>query len=224
MKRKMNWCVCMLLTFFVGQAFAQTEEEKYIQVITERSDKIVATLGIMDSIRYYQVRDVIVGQYSALNSHHEQREADIKKLKEAFAGQEEVLDDKRTQYEAEKDKELRVIHRVFIDKLAGLLDDSQIEGVKNGMTYGVLPLTYGAFQDMIPSLTNEQKAKILNLLIEARELAMDEPGSREKHGVFGKYKGRINNYLSAEGYDLQKEGDQWKERRAKEKENKNARD
>lgn len=215
MKRKMNWCVCMLLTFFVGQAFAQTEEEKYLQVITERSDKIVVTLGIMDSVKYYQVRDILVGQYSALNSHHEQREADIKKLKEAFAGQE--LDDERAQYEAEKDKELRVIHRVFIDKLDELLDVSQIEGVKNGMTYGVLPLTYGAFQDMIPSLTNEQKAKILNLLMEARELAMDEPGSREKHGVFGKFKGRINNYLSAQGYDLQQEGDKWKERRAKDK-------
>lgn len=215
MKRKMNWCVCMLLTFFVGQVFAQTEEEKYLQVITERSDKIVVTLGIMDSVKYYQVRDILVGQYSALNSHHEQREADIKKLKEAFTGQE--LDDERAQYEAEKDKELRVIHRVFIDKLDELLDVSQIEGVKNGMTYGVLPLTYGAFQDMIPSLTNEQKAKILNLLMEARELAMDEPGSREKHGVFGKFKGRINNYLSAQGYDLQQEGDKWKERRAKDK-------
>lgn len=217
MKRKNNWYVCFLLTFFVSQASAQTEEEKYIQVITERSDKIVATLGVMDSVKYYQVRDIMVGQYSTLNSHHEQREADIKKLKEEFADQEKALDENRTQYETEKNKELRIIHNVFVDKLEKLLDASQIEGVKNGMTYGVLPLTYGAFQDMIPSLTNEQKAKILNHLIEARDLAMDEPGSREKHGVFGKYKGRINNYLSAEGYDLQKEGEKWKERREQEK-------
>ena len=29
---------------------------------------------------------------------------------------------------------------------------------------------------------------------------------------FGKYKGRINNYLSAQGYDLKKEGIEWQKR------------
>ena len=31
---------------------------------------------------------------------------------------------------------------------------------------------------------------------------MDRASSKEKHAVFGKYKGRINNYLSKQGYDL----------------------
>jgi hypothetical protein len=31
---------------------------------------------------------------------------------------------------------------------------------------------------------------------------MDEGTSDEKHKVFGKYKGRINNYLAAAGYNL----------------------
>jgi hypothetical protein len=49
-------------------------------------------------------------------------------------------------------------------------------------------------------------------LVEARELAMDEGSSEKKHAVFGKYKGRINNYLSAEGYDMKKEGEDWGKR------------
>ena len=219
MRVKVKWFVGILMAIFVSKGFAQTDEEKYLQVITERADKIVATLGIMDSIRYYQVRDVLVEQYSVLNTHHEAREEAIKQLKEEFVGQKEVLENKRTAYEADQDKELRVVHNIFVDKLERLLDASQIEAIKNGMTYGVLPLTYGAFQDMIPSLTNEQKAKILNYLTEARELAMDAPGSREKHAVFGKFKGRINNYLSAQGYDLQKEGDNWKARREQQTKN-----
>ena len=40
------------------------------------------------------------------------------------------------------------------------------------------------------------------MLTEAREHAMDASTSEEKHKWFGKYKGRINNYLSAAGYDL----------------------
>ena len=33
---------------------------------------------------------------------------------------------------------------------------------------------------------------------------MDGSTSDEKHAVFGKYKGRINNYLSKAGYDAKK--------------------
>lgn len=215
MKVKMKGFVGILLLFFVSKGFAQTEQEKYIQVITERSDKIVATLGITDSARYYQVRDVLVTQYATLNAHHEEREEEIKKLKDEFAGKKEVLEEKRAQYEAKEDAALREVHKAFLEALGNLIQPEQIEQIKDGMTYGVLPLTYGAYQDMIPSLTSDQKAKILAYLTEARELAMDEPGSREKHGVFGKYKGRINNYLSAEGYDLKEEGDRWTERQGK---------
>jgi hypothetical protein len=55
---------------------------------------------------------------------------------------------------------------------------------------------------MLPQLTSEQKAKILALLTEAREQAMDAGTAKEKHDCFGKYKGKINNYLSDEGYNM----------------------
>ena len=42
-------------------------------------------------------------------------------------------------------------------------------------------------------------------LVEARELAIDAESSNKKHDTFNKYKGRINNYLSARGYNIQKE-------------------
>jgi hypothetical protein len=65
---------------------------------------------------------------------------------------------------------------------------------------------------MLQNLTPEQKEKMYNWLVEARELAMDEGSSDAKHAVFGKYKGRINNYLSAAGYDMKKEGEDWAKR------------
>jgi hypothetical protein len=45
-------------------------------------------------------------------------------------------------------------------------------------------------------------AQIMTELIAAREIAMDAGTAEEKHQVFGKFKGRINNYLTAQGYDL----------------------
>jgi len=80
------------------------------------------------------------------------------------------------------------------------------------MTYRVMPITYTAYQDMIPALTVEQKEKIYNWLREARELAMDEGSSEDKHKVFGKYKGKINNYLSIQGYDMKVEEKGWQQR------------
>jgi hypothetical protein len=46
---------------------------------------------------------------------------------------------------------------------------------------------------------------------------MDAGSSDEKHSVFGKYKGRINNYLSANGYNLNNERDAWQKRLAAKK-------
>jgi len=70
------------------------------------------------------------------------------------------------------------------------------------MTYGVVPNTYKRYLELLPSLTDEQKRTILANLLEAREYAMDAGSSEEKHALFGKYKGKINNFLSAAGYDL----------------------
>jgi thiol-disulfide isomerase/thioredoxin len=75
--------------------------------------------------------------------------------------------------------------------------------------------------DMLQNLTQQQKDQMYAWLVEARELAMDEGSSDAKHAVFGKYKGRINNYLSAAGYDMKKEGEEWQKRiQAAKKENK----
>jgi hypothetical protein len=65
---------------------------------------------------------------------------------------------------------------------------------------------------MIPALTDVQKKQIMDWLIEARELAMDAESSEKKTAIFGKYKGRIANYLSVQGYDLKKEGEEWNKR------------
>jgi hypothetical protein len=92
------------------------------------------------------------------------------------------------------------------------LSAAQVNAVKDGMTYNVANITYKGYQDMLPSLTDGQKTKIWNWLAEAREIAMDAETSEKKHWWFGKYKGRINNYLSAEGFDMKKESEAWQKR------------
>jgi hypothetical protein len=97
---------------------------------------------------------------------------------------------------------LNDLHRRFVARLSVELTPEQVDKVKDGLTYGVVRITYDRYLDLLPRLNDEQKREILANLIEAREHAMDGGSSEEKHAIFGKYKGRINNYLSAQGFDL----------------------
>jgi Spy/CpxP family protein refolding chaperone len=135
----------------------------------------------------------------------------IKAIKEQYqdkAEREAALAKQNAKVEEQTGK----LHKEYLNKLAKHLTPQQIEGVKDGMTYGVLPLTYKAYQEQILTLTEDQKKQILVWLTEAREKAMDAESSDKKHAMFGKYKGKINNYLSAAGYDLKKEGIEWQKR------------
>src|SRR5262249_29867730 len=80
------------------------------------------------------------------------------------------------------------------------------------MTNNKVQVTYDAYLEIVPNLTEPQKKKILDLLKEAREEAMDAGSADEKSAIFKKYKGRINNYLTAEGHDVKQAYKDWGEK------------
>lgn len=191
------------------QAAAEDKEAAYMKTATERSAKIVATLGIEDTLKRIRVRDIIACRYRDLNAIHGERNSRVKALKEKGG---EGRDAGVKAAEVEADAKLYALHNAYAAKLLSELTPEQADRVKDGMTYGVAPLTYRVQCEMIPALTDGQKRYILEALLEAREYAMDAESSSKKHEWFGKYKGRINNYLSAQGYDLKKERAEWEER------------
>lgn len=187
------------------------EHQEYINVLKGRSDKIVAKLDLDDAAKKEKVRNLIVMQYYNLSKIHDKRDARIAEVKEQEDGKAE--DKKIAKIEKEADRQLDKLHRQYVAALSTELTEQQVAGVKDGMTYGVVPVTYDGYIEMLPDLTPEQKEKIMNFLIEAREHAMDTGSSEKKHWWFGQYKGKINNYLSAEGYDLNQAQKDWKKRR-----------
>lgn len=191
----------IILTFFycVCCCFAATAQEvaldsagrdaKYVQNIIGRSQKIVDGLDIADNAVKANVLNIICNRYFKINDIYDK------------------FTDKN-----ERDAELYKHHFEFAADLANYIDDKQIEAVKDGMTFGVVPKTYQAHLEMIPTLKDNEKLQILNWLKEAREFAIDAPDSKSKHGWFGKYKGRINNWLTKRGYDLKAEREAWYKR------------
>jgi Spy/CpxP family protein refolding chaperone len=190
---------------------AESKEAAYTRTITERADKIVAKLEGLKPAKTTKVREVIVAQYRALNDIHEARKTRLAALKAQAPGPD--TEPAKQKIEAETTAALDQLHPRFLGQLGRHLTPGQIEQVKDGMTYGVLPITVKAYSDMLPDLTAEQKAQILAWLTEAREKAMDAGTSEQKHAWFGKYKGKINNYLSAAGIDMKQAGKDWEARR-----------
>ena len=189
----------------------ENRDPKYVESIVNRSQKIVDKLGLTDVKAAEDVCNIIANRYFKLNDIYEIRDAKVKTVKESgLTG--DAKNEALKAAENEKDAALYRSHFAFPASLSLFLNEEQIEAVKDGMTYGVVKVTYEATLDMIPSLKEEEKVQIYAWLVEAREFAMDAENSNKKHAAFGKYKGRINNYLAKRGYNLTKEREEWAKR------------
>ena len=193
MRKVLVFLVCLVSLGALGQVALKTEgqDPKYVETIKGRAQKIVDGLQLTDAKKAENVRNIIANRYFFLNDIHSKYGKDK---------------------QAERDAELYKHHFELASALALYLTEEQIDAVKDGMTFGRLPRDYKAQLEMIPSLTDEEKAQVLIWLKEAREFAMDCGDSKQKHFWFDKYRGRTNNWLSSRGYDLKKERDAWMKR------------
>jgi hypothetical protein len=212
MKSIKNISILMLLLVFFTSIAQQHIDPEYIKVTNERATKIVDKLALNNPGKEKLVTDIVAQQFRDLSQIQDGRDAEIKKIKEDSSLSKEKQNEKIDKLKADADQSIEKLHKTYLKKLGKQLSEDKITGVKDGMTYGVLPITYAGYQDMLPALTKEQKEYIYNALVEAREHAIDGGSSKEKHAWFGKYKGRINNYLSKQGYDLNKESTDWHKR------------
>ena len=194
MKNVLFTTILSLLSITVSAQVAlkvEGQDSAYVETIKQRAQKIVDGLDLTDAQKAENVRNIIANRYFLLNDIHSKYD--------------------KNQQDA-RDAELYKHHFELASALALYLTDEQIDAVKDGMTFGRLKRDYKAQLEMIPSLTDEEKAQILIWLREAREYAMDAADSKGKHFWFDKYRGRTNNWLSARGYDLKKERDAWMKR------------
>lgn len=184
-------------------------DSAYLKTVVGRAQKIVDNLELTNEQQALNVRNIIANRYILLNGIHDTYDKAMKKAKELSG------DEKKTAQQQAADARDAMLYKHHFElesDLSNYLTPAQIEAVKDGLTYGVVKVTYDAQTDMIPTLTEEEKTQIMAWLKEAREYAMDAGNSKDKHNWFGKYKGRINNWLSQRGYDLTLEREKWYKR------------
>lgn len=162
-------------------------EANYTKAIEGRTADILKILTLSDTNKIVKVHDTIIAQYRALNAWHDVNDAKLKVAKSD------------TNATAQIRSSLKTLHNAFLAKLGENLTHEQVDQVKDKMTYGKVQFTFNGYVSQYPDLSEEHKQKILELLKEAREDAMDGGSAEEKTAVFQRYKGKINNYLSKAG-------------------------
>lgn len=180
-------------TFAAKEKSAETNlspeqiEAKYTKAIEYRAADILKALALDNTNQAARVHDIIIAQYRALRAWHDANDPKLKTAK----------DD--TNALAQIRGSLKTLHEAFIAGLSTCLTPGQVEEVKDKMTYGKVQFTFAGYVAQYPALSDANKEKILLLLKEAREEAMDGGSAEEKTAIFQRYKGKINNYLSAQG-------------------------
>jgi hypothetical protein len=164
-----------------------------------RADSIVRDLQIDDSAKAARVHDAITNQLVALHQWHEANDAQVKQVTKAGGGPD--LD----RIEATRHD----LHNAFLAKLPADLTPDQIDTVKEKLTGGQMTATLRNYPEIIPNLTDDDKAMIAKTLLEGREEAMDSGSRTERIAIFKKYKGKINVYLDAHGHDVKQAYKDW---------------
>jgi hypothetical protein len=140
--------------------------------LSKRVDGIVESLGLKDPSKESRLKETLTTDLKAVRDSHNA----------GFAPDASVRANLNAGLKAE-------------------LTPEQIEAVKDKLTVNKVPVTFAAYHQIVPGLTAEEDAKILDLLKQAREKCLDVKNPDEMARVFEPYKTQIEHYLTANGHD-----------------------
>ena len=186
---------------------AEEREAIYTTTIDKRTRAITEFLSLSDAAKSNAVHITIMAQYRALRA----RDAAVDGMLQSLAQDMPGVESNRAPVVQLLSKRL---HSEFLARLTENLSPEQIEIVKDRMTYGKVKVTYDAYCEIVPGLTDKEKAMVLETLKLAREEAMDGGSADEKSAVFQKYKDQINARLAEGGHDVAKATKDWEVRQA----------
>ncbi len=163
--------------------------------IAGRAANQVKRLQLSDDERAGKARAVVTRFYRDLNAAQEQRDQQLQGIAPGDLAQLH-----RAQFEA--DKRIQTVYGELIGGLAAIVDEKQIEALKDGMTFDMVPLSFATYQRLFPDMNARQKTQVYDWLVDAREIAIVAGSAETKLDVFRVNKMRMHAYLAAQGFDV----------------------
>jgi hypothetical protein len=206
------FCIFLLLL----NAFAKVGNAQGLTMpdASQRAERILLGLPLTDIAKRSTVESILTSHFDSLNRIFTVRKTEMQAAVSQSSGNKELADARsKTAWDAATGK-LNKLHATFLGKLSSLLTAAQIEKLKDSMTEGLLQKEYNRFLQLLPDLTEQQKAQVMSYLREARENAMDAETADMRRQWFIKYRGRANNFLAAAGFDLRRATDELEQRKS----------
>ena len=91
------------------------------------------------------------------------------------------------------------IHENLMNVLKAELTPEQVEAILDKYTIGKVAFTMKGYKAIVPDLTAEEEAKILEFLKQAREQAIDYKNMNQISAIFEIYKTKSEQYLNSNG-------------------------
>lgn len=191
-------CVFSLCVSLCAAESAQSENasEVFERRIGGRADKILERLALSDAARAEHVRAVVLKFYRELHAAHASRD---EQLAAVTAGEAHAIG--RIYFHA--DKQSHHVYGEFVGTLARELNQSQIDAIKDWMTFDLLRLSVEEYDRMFPRLSEPQREQLRLWLVESREAAIIAGSAETKLDVFRVNKLRMHAYLVAQGFDVE---------------------
>lgn len=194
--RTLLWLQAALLP--VAQITASDDVEASYRPLAE---KIFHGMRLSETEKSDRLVEATVDYLVELEKILAERHATLEALETAAGGAEPEEDAVVAAWEKAKAAYLP-LRRAYVDVLEEALVPYHVERVKDGLTHDALPNLYAMYQEMVPDLTPGEKAHIFALLVEARENTMLAVSAEGQKQWLDKYRGIINNYIAAQGYDF----------------------
>jgi hypothetical protein len=91
------------------------------------------------------------------------------------------------------------VHDNLMNALKKELSPAQVETILDRYTIGKVAFTLNGYKSIVPDLTKEEEAKIVEYLKQAREQAIDYKSMRLISAIFEIYKTKCEQYLNSNG-------------------------
>lgn len=91
------------------------------------------------------------------------------------------------------------VHEELMKGLKNELNNEQVEKVLDKYTIGKVDFTLKGYKAIVPDLTKEEEAKIVEFLKQAREQAVDYKSMKQISAIFEIYKTKCEQYLNSNG-------------------------
>lgn len=182
------------------------EADKEQATLDKHVKPVLDALNLQDAGKAAKVREILGAQLKALHTWHSANDAQLKPLWGEFNKARSAQNVTNANAALAKIDgvyaSFKPQHDQFLTDLSSALSPDQVETVKDVLTINKVKVTYNVYLQIFPTMTDAQKAVVLQDLKSAREAAIDCESMLEKSAFFKKYKIIIeDDYLTSQGYD-----------------------